>query len=137
LDYCFWLFGPWTRLTALGGRFGHLDIDSDDSFTILMATERSPSICLHLNYLDRIARREIIVNTNDHTIRVDLEQGALALNDRIETAQVERDYTYLEEHKAMIEGQWTALCSIGEGLAVLGAIEAVEEANRKGIWIEQ
>jgi predicted dehydrogenase len=137
LDYCLWLFGPWLRLAALGGRFGGLEIDSDDCFTILMATERCPSLCIHLNYLDRVARREIIVNTVEHTVRVDLDQGLFALDDRIEAAQVEWDYTYLAEHQAVLDGQWSALCSVDDGLAVLAAIEAVEEANRKGKWVER
>jgi len=49
LDYTCWFLGPWTRLAAIGGRFGNLEIDTDDGFAILMATERCPMVTVNLN----------------------------------------------------------------------------------------
>jgi predicted dehydrogenase len=60
LDYLTWLLGDWQNLTARGGKFSDLEIDSDDVFTLLWETERCPVVSLTMNYLDTTLLREFI-----------------------------------------------------------------------------
>ncbi len=137
LDYALWLFGPWRRLTASGGCVSQLAIDSDDAYSVLMDTERCPLVSIHMNYLDRVPRREILVNTDQHTIRVDLIKDTIAIDDVRESISVARDDTYRAEHHAMLGGQAEGLCTLEEAMETLLTIEAAERATASNAWIER
>ena len=135
IDYMQWLFGSWRRLTASGGHVSDLDIDSDDAYTLLMETQRCPLITIHLNYLDRVPRREIIVHTNRHSIRVDLIKNTIVIDEEQETVSVAQDDTYRAEHRAMLTGDVKDLCTLEEGLETVMTIEAAERAAASHVWI--
>lgn len=135
LDLLTWLFGPWRRLAAVGGRYGSLEIDSDDSWSLLVELDRCPAATLQLNYLDRVGRRRLLVNTAAHSYEADLVAGTLTRDTDVERFENGRDATYLAEHRAALAGDGTTLCSLEEGLAVVAMIEAVERAARDGRWV--
>lgn len=136
LDYVQWLFGHWSRLTALGGQFSPLAIDSDDVYSLLLETPRCPVVTVQMNYLDRTLRREVLVHTDRHSVRIDLVRGTFELDGRMEAmAPMDRDHIYVGEHRAMLAGDGTVLCSLEEGLEVMRTIAAAEEAAATGKWI--
>ena len=135
LDLLTWLFGSCRRLAALGGRLGSLEIDSDDAWAVLLELERCPSATLHLNYLHRPSRREILVDTQAHSYIVDLVAGSLEIDGKAESFPVDSDQTYIAQHRAVIDGGGSGACSLDEGLAALAMIEAVEAAATHGRWV--
>jgi len=135
LDYMNWLFGGWRRLTALGGHFSHLETDSDDLYTILIDMKNCPVVDVHMNYLDRVLRREVIVHTDQHSVKIDFVKGTIDIDGQLEKVPVERDATYLGEHKAMLSGDVSCLCSVTDGLEVVRMIECAETAAAKRIWM--
>ena len=135
LDYVLWLFGPWQRLTASGGHLSTLAIESEDAFTVVMETRRCPLVSVHMNYLDRVPRREILVNTDQHTIRGDQINNTLQVDDTVESLVVARDGTDRAEHQAMLDGRIDGLCSFEEGLETLATIEAAERAAASHTWM--
>lgn len=137
LDYALWLLGLWKRLTAIGGQFSSLEIDSEDVYSLLMETTRCPVVTIHLNYLDLVPRRDIVINTNRCTIKVDLCQNTIDVNGDREMISLERDDTYRAEHRAMLSGRIAQLCTFEEALQTLATIEAAEQASRSHIWIER
>ncbi len=138
LDYLGWLTGPWQRVAALGGRFGPLEITSDDVFTLLVETARCPVASVQLNYLDRTGRRQIVVNTHEHTYDADLVRGQLRI-DRGNALQftVERDATYRAMHLALARGDGEPLCAIEDGLDALALVDAARQAARTQSWIQR
>lgn len=134
-DYLGWLFGGWRAVTALGGHVSSLEIGSDDLFVLLMQTDRCPVASVQVSYLDRVARRRIIVNTERHTIEADLVGGTLAIDQATETFAVERDHTYREMHRAVLNEDFKSLCPIEDGLATLQLIESAERANQRKEWV--
>lgn len=137
LDYALWLFGPWRRLTAIGGHFSPLEIDSDDVCSLLMETERCPLVTIHMNYLDRVLRREISINTDQHTVQVDLVKNTLEINGVQDAFHVTRDDTYRAQHQAMLDGNIEGLCTFGEAMETLLIIEAAEQSALSHRWIER
>lgn len=137
LDYLSWIFGPWKRLTALGGKLSDLEIDCEDVVSVLMETEKCPILSLQMNYLDRIPKREIIVNTNQSSIHIDLIKGNIKTNGEIENFKIDRNYTYKKQHLAIINNDNQNLCSFGEGQVVIDQIQAINESisHHKGVWI--
>jgi predicted dehydrogenase len=137
LDYLIWLLGGWNRLAALGGHFSTLEINSEDIIALIMETPRCPVVSVQLNYLDRITRRFIVVNTAEYTIEADLVGGTITLDSSTEKFNVERDMTYRQMHQSILEGSCETLCSFEEGVEVMRLIEAVEISIEQKRWVEK
>ncbi len=137
LDYLCWLLGGWTRVSAIGGHYSSLEISSDDIFMLLMATPLCPALTVQLNYLDRVGRRILIVNTARHTIEADLIKGTVRVNNDSESFSVERDQTYRDMHEAILSGKTDTHCKMGEGLETLRLIEAAELAAKNAEWVHR
>ena len=135
IDLLLWLFGDWRGLAALGGQHGVLEIDSDDAFALLIETAGCPVMTLQVNYLDRIGRREIIVNAERTSFHLDLLSGTLRYDDKDERHPATRQEMDQAMHRAVLEGDDSKLCTADEGLAVMRVIEAAERAAQERIWV--
>lgn len=137
LDYLIWLLGKWENVTAIGGNFSSLEITSDDIFAVTMTTSSCPVVSLQMNYLDRVGRRFVLINTTSHTIEVDLVKGVIMIDRDSETLVTERDITYRAMHGAIISGDVRNLCTLEEGREIMRLIEAVEHSAEKRVWTER
>ncbi len=135
LDYLLWLLGGWIKLSAQGGHFSPLEINSEDVISFMMETPLCPVVSVQLNYLDRMSRRFIIVNTAEHTIEADLIRGTLTIDSIIEKLNIEKDITYRQMHQSILQGSCDTLCSFEEGLEVMRLIEAVEISIEQKRWV--
>lgn len=137
LDYLNWLLGGWTSLAARGGHYSHLEIDSEDVYHLLFETLLCPLVHVQLNYLDRTARREIFIQTDDLTITADLIGNRLKVNEEVFPFKMDQDFTYLSLHKAILQGTSQHLCSLEEGVEVLKMIEAAELSSERKVWVDR
>lgn len=128
LDYLGWMLGGWSSVAALGGRTGSLEITSDDVFCLLMKTERCPVVSVQVNYLDRRARRNVVVNTAGHTFEIDLVKGTLQVDRQTESFEVERDATYRAMHVALLRADTGIACTLDEALDTLRLVAAAERS---------
>lgn len=137
LDYLQYLFGRWLRVSAVGGHFSHLEGDSDDVFGLMMSCESCPLVQVQMNYLDRVGRRSLLINTDECTIAADFIAGTLIVDSRQEIIGIDRDFTYRAMHEAMLTDGFsveTRLCSLPEGIATTRLIAAAEIASRSSQW---
>jgi hypothetical protein len=102
-----------------------------------METERCPIVSVHLNYVDRTARREIVVQTGEHTVRVDLIGSVFETDGVQEKVDVDRDATYRAQHAAILTGNSDGLCGPAEALETLITIEAAERASSTHAWLQR
>ncbi len=137
LDYLAWIVGDWTRLTAIGGRMGGLPIDSDDCWGVLMATGRVGVLSLEINYHHQPGARTVIVNTGDETISVDLVRSSLTDASGETVWTVDRDFTYVAQLRALMDGGDAPLCTLNEGLATMTTIAAIETAAAEERWVSR
>lgn len=137
LDYLTWILGGWERISALGGHLSSLDITSDDVFALMLVTPSCRVVTLQLNYLDRLTRRFVLVNTSKHTIEVDLVRETLTVDQDSKSFTGGLDYSYRAMHEAILSGNTSALCSLDEGNETLRLIEAAELAAERGEWVER
>lgn len=137
LDMSQWLTGRWKSVTALGGKFSDLTIDSDDLFCLLMETEYCPVVTIQVNYLDRCTRREIVVNADGISIKADLITGKLIINDCTENFESGRDETYSKQLSALSNEDYSEMCSYIDGVEVMKLIEASEKAAEGKKWIRR
>lgn len=136
LDLALWLLGPWKRVTALGGHFSDLKINSDDVFSILMETTYCPATSVHLDYLNHTVRRGFDINADGLSLRGDLVNSILEINGEAQSFEMDRDTTYSAQIKAITSGQLDNQCTFEEGLAVLKLIDAVENSAQDRTWVE-
>jgi predicted dehydrogenase len=135
LDYINWLFGPWQAISALGGHYSSLSGDSDDVFCLLLKMERCPAVSLQMNYLDRYGRREVLINTDKHTYRLDLMKKEYKRDQEPATLfSIDRDETYRTQHTEMLKNHGKLCCSLPEGLDVLRMIDAAEKSAKAESW---
>jgi len=137
MDYLIWMAGPWQRVCALGGHLGPLEIDSDDVYALMLETAGCPVISLQMNYLDRRARRFLVINTDANTISADVMSGSITVNRSETMFAVERDDTYRAMHTALLQGDVSALCTLDEGLDTLALIEAAEQSVARREWVRR
>lgn len=135
LDYLNWLLGGWQLLTALGGHYSALEITSDDVFAVMMTTARCPVVTVQLNYLDRLTRRQLVINTQQRTIGIDFIAGELVVDDVRQDFPAERGHTYREMHRSILEGRGDSVCTAEEGMDVVGMVAAAEQAVAERRWI--
>jgi len=137
LDYLAWITGPWQRVAAIGGHMGPLEISSNDVFSLLYESDRCPVITVQLNYLDRLGRRQVIVNTAEHTYEADLVRCTLKVDAEEVHFSVERDTTYRAMHVAMLSGNPLEACTAEEALDTLALCDAARDAAADGNWRER
>ncbi|MES2594359.1 MAG: Gfo/Idh/MocA family oxidoreductase [Verrucomicrobiota bacterium] len=135
LDLGLWLFGPWRRLVAHGGHLSELEIETEDTVSILAESERCPKLSIEINYLDRAPRRTILVHTRCHTWEVDMLGCRLLCDGQVHQSwTIERNTTYLAQDRAWLMGERDILCSFPEGLAVLHMIQSIEQSITGQAW---
>jgi len=135
LDLVQYIFGDWNKLTAIGGKFSDLEIETDDTFSILMQTDRCSAVSVQMNYSDRLRQRLITVNGNNGTIHIDLVSNSATFNNSQKSFDVQPDSTYVSQHSAVIHNQDLSICSLADALKVVATIEAVEKSAKKSKWI--
>ena len=135
LDYINWLFGPWQAISALGGHYSSLAGDSDDVFCLLLKMERCPAVSLQMNYLDRYGRREVLINTEEHTFHLDLVKQEFSRDQEpVSSFSLERDETYRNQHSDMLKNHGNLCCSLQDGLEILRMIDAAKKSAETEIW---
>lgn len=137
LDYVLWLFGPWRRVTALGGASGTLGIDADDRWSVLLECERCAQVSVTLSYLDQAPSRRIAVNARDDSATVEFFSSTFAAGDgkNPERVVVEREESYRAQHAAILSGSPGDACTYADGYGVLRLIDAVERAAAERRWL--
>ena len=136
IDYTTWLLGGWSRVTALGGKTSTLEITSDDAFSILLETPLCGVVQVHVNYLNRKPKREIIVNTADHCYVADLIKNTIEIDGEVEDYPIERNETYTSMHLNVIGPEPKLCCTAKEGLDLMRLLDAIRLSSSKHVWIE-
>lgn len=136
-DYIQWILGEWKSLTAIGGQYSSLQITSEDCCVILCSTERAPAVTIQINYVDRIFQRELIINTDTTTFRIDMVAGTIfmvgenGISNKYEYPPALND-SYVLMHNAILKGSGAEACTWQEALNTVKMVAAVEKSIRTG-----
>ncbi|MEP7292211.1 MAG: Gfo/Idh/MocA family oxidoreductase [Chloroflexota bacterium] len=143
IDYALWLFGMPKRLFAAGGQVSRLEVDVEDSVSLLLACEqagRSFPVHVHLDYLQRPPQRVCEIVGDAGKLRYDYYTGEVVLHDLIsrdtETYSFknrDRNTMFLDELRhflACIRGDEQPLIDLREGINSLRISLAADESLR-------
>jgi predicted dehydrogenase len=141
LDYLCWLFGMPENLFAVGGRLGDLDIDVEDTASVLMNCGGVP-VQLHQDYLQRPPSRCLQVIGSAGKLTADLRMPALqrfdargALVEEARFEGFERNHMFMDEMKhflAAVRGKCAPMVSISEGADSLRVALAIKKSLATG-----
>ncbi len=135
LDYAQLIAGNWRRTVVAGGHLSSLEIESEDTASMLIECSRCPLVTLHVNYLDRIASRWIAINGPTGTIKADLLKGHMVTDTGEESVIVERDDMIRNQHLAVINLDQKYLCNLEDAMSTLRLIDAAHESMRNSCWV--
>lgn len=149
LDYAYWLFGMPQRVFAMGGHLTDLDVDVEDTASILLECVldgRAIPVHVHQDYIQRPPTRTCEVIGDAGKILLDLRQHSLVAYDAegtiIESSSMEgfeRNQLFLDEMRhflACIEGLETPLVSVRAGAHSLAIALAAKESIATGRVVE-
>ena len=88
-----------------------------------------------MNYLERVARREILAITDGGEVRADLIAGTVETAGETEAFSCARDTTYMSQLGVTWRGGDGCICSQEEGEEVLRMIDAAERSARESVWV--
>lgn len=149
LDYIYWLFGLPRRVFALGGHLSSLEIDVEDTASILMecsVDDRPVPVHVHEDYVQRPPTRicevvgdagKILLDFHALTLQVFGDQGQL-VEDR-SFAGFQRNQLFVDELKhflACLDGKEKPLVTLRDGAQSLCMALAAKESLATGKVVE-
>ena len=149
LDYVYWLFGMPTRVFALGGHLTRLEVDVEDTASILLECSVDGQIVpVHVqqDYIQRPPSRTCAVIGDAGKILVDLRQLTVTtfdaegnITELSSNPAFERNQLFLEEMRhflACVEGRETPRVSVRDGALSLMIALAAKESIETGQVID-
>lgn len=145
LDYALWLFGMPQRVYAVGGHLSRLEVDVEDSVSVLMRCEhegRPLPVHVHLDYLQRPPQRVCEVVGDAGKARYDYYAGQVEFHD-LETRAVDRfafhdfdrNQMFVDELRhflACLRGEERPIVDLREGLRSMRIAEAAHRSLHTG-----
>ena len=127
LDYLTFLFGKCIKAVSWQDKLSNLEIDCHDSSVGIMSFQKCKFLSIHLNLLDRKARREIIVNTNENSYKIDLIKSVFEINNSREILKKNRNISYFLMHKdILLSNRKKISCSFDEGVNIMKLIHKLQ-----------
>jgi predicted dehydrogenase len=135
LDLVLHLVGHYESICGNIGQRSDLEISSDDCCDLMIRTDSCQQVLVSLNYLSRPGHRSIKIHADSGTYSANLVTGECNLNtDLVHTFVCDRNLTYREMHKDMLNGA-SRVATLSEGLEVVEWIEKARKSDAEKKWI--
>lgn len=131
IDMARWLLGPLQVRAAVGGRLGHLPIQSDDVHVALLNRSNGAPVVVSLDYLSQQAVRRYVIVCEGGTLVCDVVAKRLTFSDDGETrliSDVPADFDVAQTYAAQMK-DWLAACHDPSHVVVSSLADALESAE--------
>ena len=145
LDFALWLFGLPRSVYAVGGHLSRLEVDVEDSVSLLLSCEqdgRRYPVHVHLDYLQRPPQRVCEVVGDRGKLRYDYYANQVEMDDLASrTSEVfrfdrfERNQMFVDElvhFLACVRGEATSAVDLDEGVRSLRIADAASRSLASG-----
>ncbi len=122
IDYIQYLNGKIKDIHSTIDKKSNLNIDVED-IVIGNGKTRNAIIGFSMDYISKIPFRQIIAHTKNETFICDFISNSIN-NKKLK--DIDRDYTYREMHKAILNNNFDKVCTYKEGLKTMKVIQEIE-----------
>ncbi len=134
MDYVKWLAGPILVKYVVNEKVSDLEIETDDILLLSGQTKNGAHLNVSLNYFTREPLRQIHIEGENISIRADLIEKTLSMIELGKTynycwPELERNETFMTQHKAILENDHSYLCTYEEGLEIMKLIDRIRSFN--------
>ena len=133
IDYIQWIFGNIDKIIFKKlFRLSNLKINSEDCAIIICKIAKI-NLILNLNFFSRVNKREIIIDGNNMSLKVDLIKNKLEIYKkkrllRIINYKINKNYTYKHMHTDILKRGHTKLCcTFEEGKLINKLIDKIKK----------
>jgi len=134
LDYLYYLFGVFKELKVNSRKISNVTRDSEDFIDALIKFNDKLFGNLHINFYSAFARREIVVDFEDHSAVVDMVANEARIiktgkKDKVKKFKLERDDIYIDQLKYFFSnlGKERMMNDLGDSLEVFKYIMKAKE----------
>ena len=144
-DYALWLFGMPRRIYAVGGHLSSLEVDVEDSVSVLLSCSDRGGLFpvhIHLDYLQRPPQRICEVIGDEGRVHYDFYENQVVHHDlksrstqKVQFNGFERNQMFLDELRhflACVRGEAQPLVGLREAIRSLQCSLLAEESLRTG-----
>lgn len=140
INYLVWLLGPIKQVYCIADKISDLEIDVEDTASLIFKMESGAQIQLNLDYTQHVYQRAYEFNGTEGAIYWDINKGKVeyysALKNEWEVWDEPQNYNmndmYIEQTKhylKCLDGMAYPLTPLSEGLYTLKVIEAAKLSN--------
>ncbi len=134
LDYVQWLAGPIEVEHVASEKMSGLEIETDDLLLLSGRLGGGARVHISLNYFTRQSIRQIVIDGDEISIRADLMDNTASVyedDSLLEFAWPELDCkdTYLAQHAAILNDDFSQVCTYEEGLETMRLIDSIKSFN--------
>ncbi len=129
IDYLNWIFGDFIIINKIYNKVSNLKIESNDFFNVIGSFKNNKKNILNisLNYFSKIDTRFLIIESNDYTCHANLINRNIKIRNKSRTIvnkyfKIQKDFTYIEMHKNIINGSYQKLSSYKEATKVVSMV---------------
>jgi predicted dehydrogenase len=135
LDLVYLVAGRHKMVAALSGHVSDLETQSEDCASLLMETERCPHVTVHMDTIDRVPRRTLVVHAQGTTAEADMVRNIVRIDGEERSVDVERDTIYAKQLAAVADRDARWLCTIDDARQTLRLISAAEMSARTKTFV--
>lgn len=131
LDYVKWLGGPIGLNHVVNEKVSDLEIETDDLLLLCGRSSRSAHVYISLNYFTRQPTRQILIDGEGICIQANLIANKVSIYEQgvkseFAWPELQRNDTYQAQHKAIIAGDYSYVCTYSEGLETMRLIDDIK-----------
>ena len=138
IDYALWLLGDFNELSCKAGKYGDLDIDVEDSASILANTKGGCLVNIHMDYLRRAYKRTCEVCGTEGIVKWDWNERKVKVyrveakkwKEEVFETDLDVNNMYVKEIKHFLDSVQSRSQPLGSGQEAKRALEVALAAKR-------
>jgi CMP-N,N'-diacetyllegionaminic acid synthase len=130
LDFITWIFGEINLKFSIYKKISNLNIQSNDFLTFVGTIKKTILLC-EFNYFSKIPSREINIDYNNKSFKIDLLKKEIVINEKNKTKKIKfklfkRDHIYRQMHTSILLNNGKYACKFSEGLKLMKTLEQIK-----------
>ena len=134
IDYMQYIFGDFSIDYSINKKVSNLEIETDDYLFISGELNKGGMFNIETSYFSRNKRRKIFIETPSFSIELDIMNSLLKIiednaEDIISETKYSIEETYIDQHKAILSGDLSKICTLSEGLRTMEIIAEIQNTR--------